>query len=1180
MLTVYKASAGSGKTYTLAYEYIKLLLGTRRSDGTGCYRLNIKGHGRPHARILAITFTNKATAEMKSRILKELHGLTEMPAPGQKDANYAAALMAEFSCTRQQLAQAASKALRALLNDYGAFNVSTIDAFFQSILRSFAHEIDRQGDYRLELNGEDALSQAMMLMLDEISRNPNVKENATILRWLADQSTERMYDGRDYNPFNRAGGMYKSIIAGAKSIFDETFAQSESAIKRYLDDPARPGERLDKWLAKEIDSLRQRERKAIEAAAALDVPLKKNVRGLIGKMHNAGCATVKNFESFHKGAGYISLIRQRKPEGAFLKADLKFATDSALDILSNWVETVADAFPRRQIYALIRKSLASLQAIGYISRFIEQYRRENNIILISDSNTLLNSIIKGSDTPFIYERAGMEFKNFLIDEFQDTSRMQWENLKPLVGTSIEEEDSLIIGDEKQSIYRFRGGDPELLAREVPFNHFPKYTTIKGQNHGENTNYRSAHDIVRFNNTLFRRLASQPGRNPVPGYEGVAQSLASATASLTSWIRITDLSKEAFAESARSLIADDKQILLEGEGMFNASGVAMYSTGQTIVEQLARGYRQKDIAILVSERKHGSVIADFLGTHFPQIRIISEEALLVSNSSAVKLIVSILELIDSSLDTSADPSALAAMENAVNRSPLFADDNQRKSIMTHYLARRRRAALVDNFEYLINRGMPFDEALEKAIDRANAINTDPALDVDSAADSPSADLADIRRDNPPNLSALIQAIIKHKVDPALRAKELSYIAAFVDFADEFMNDRFSSVHAFLAHWNESKNSLSVAPGEREDAVTITTIHKAKGLEWDCVHIPLLDWDYIEEPRSGWFTTENLSLPEGLEAPPILYFPSPSILGSECSPFLNQYNKNSEDLRVDNINVAYVAFTRAARELNVCITSLHEKTLGRAIVDIIAMPPDEREQNSELFVDMSPHLLRGTSLEFGSPTTKQSASKSDSPIVAAPTFEVSFSAMADSLTRLSDLTGIAGAASDSSDDVTDRPDEFVYTIVDRPENQAMEQAARRGIILHGILSRMVTLADLDKAIDSMSRKIDSAERAQFRDILSQAFAASNTHVDRWFSSDNVRVLNEQSIYSPMTGATTRADRIVWLPDGSVEIIDYKFTSAVHRAHYEQVRDYVTALENLGHRVRGYLWYPMSDKVIQVQ
>lgn len=1169
MLTIYKASAGSGKTYTLAYEYIKLLLGVKLGDG---YVLNHRKYAgdamerRPHSRILAITFTNMATAEMKSRIIRELESLTHIPRPGEKDAAYAAGLVAAYGCTREELAEVARRSLNLMLNDYSAFNISTIDSFFQTVLRSFAREIDRQGDYRVELEERAVLSQALTLLFDEV--NLGSDDSRAVADWLKEMARERMEQGDDFNPFNRQSAMYGQLVNNLAKTFNEEFMAREEEMKNYLSDTTRLMKFRD-WLRVEVDRLAKDEAEATRSLhdalsgygkgrdlSSLIKFLEKILK--VGKADKEAIAaltlpTTKYLLKIKDGEGAESY-----PEGSFGK-------------ISAWYEIMVANGNRRLIYTEMLAKINTLRSLVYVHGFIERYRQDNNLILIADTNSLLGSIIKGTDTPFIYEKVGMQLENFLIDEFQDTSILQWRNLKPLLANSLDSDyDSLIIGDEKQSIFRWRGGDPDLLARRVADDDFPGRNIVRGSRPGENTNYRSAHDIVRFNNTLFSRIPHLPGME-VEGYDGVAQSLGAPAKGLRAYIRVSDFTadgKDGRIRSLEKLAAD-------------------------IIDQHRRGYRFSDIAVLCRSKGECMEVADYiLSHHHDTIRVISNEALKLVNSQAVRLIVSMLEIIDKSFGTEKPEAPVDGIRRELT------DDE--KKFMRKMAKRRQSAMLADSFEFYHSHGAAVEDALQKAIETSRravsklleAIDNSAveAADIDTD-DSPAglgADLDAIRRLAPSSLPALVEAIVMKKIPLQMQRDERPYISAFVDIVGQFADSFVPSVHSFLNYWRENCHGFAIQAGVDEDAVNILTIHKAKGLEWDCVHIPFLNWYLDSEKSEQWFELGD-EFPGELR-PPVMYLqPNRSFTDWGGSPFAEIIRRKNAEKCGDEVNVLYVAFTRAARELSMTLLapSRQRKELRKAsdvVVAAMRMSWPAIVEDSDLYMDLAEYVAapeQSDGFEFGLPTEPvRKVAEPDAPALDGPDFRVSFTPLNSQLTQLADLTFAEQSRSGQTDDDPAIDNSMPpREIVDEYTNDAMEAAARQGLVLHSILSQMSTIDDLDSAIAYHRRDIPAEELGPYRRLLLRAFERGGEQVAEWFSSENERIMMEQPIYNAATGENRRVDRIVWMPDGTVDIIDYKFTSAPRRSHLVQVREYAELLAGMGYaNVKAHLWYPLLGKIVE--
>ncbi len=1164
MLTIYKASAGSGKTYTLAYEYIKLLLGVR-PEGHDRYVLNCTAAlaplglhpvARNHTHILAITFTNKAMAEMKGRIIKELDALAHVPATDSDDAPYAAGLMDEFGCSREALADTARTSLQNLLNDYGSFNVSTIDSFFQTVLRTFAREIDRQGDYRVELDQRYVLAAAMSMLFDDLNDSTE-GASGRVFDWLVQQSDSRVREGKDFNPFYRGSPMYRTILDSLGTTFNERFGQEAADVHGYLADPSRMKAftaELDRHIAlmgAEQFRVTSETLKAIDPSE-LKSPLRSLMEGVNG---GDGLPEKDSDKLLRPSSKYMAALRDGIEAGCYLAK----AGNKDYDPLFKWYTEMSRLIVRRRAFKNIRGSLDGLWALSYINDYVTRFRVENNLILLADTNSLLRSIINEDETPFIYERIGQPLHHFLIDEFQDTSRMQWHNLKPLVANSLASmHESLIIGDVKQSIYRWRGADSSLLDTSVETTDFPGRSLVRGRAPGENTNYRSAHGIVRFNNTLFSRLARSGGTK---GYTGIEQALPGNTAPLTSYITVTDLNPDAIGAAPETFLDPVHIEHLRRAGLEpNPENVALERLAAGLTAGHERGYRWRDMAVLCRTHADMGKVVDFLLTHYPAIQVMSDEALLVRNCASVKLIVGMMEMMDK-----APATGTSVADN----------DRQREGTPDPaYRSRSDAEMLIDRFEYFISHGREPQEALSDAMD----------LSVTTAAKSKSSltdDLRAIRGLAPANLVALVEAIIERKIPPGRRKADMPYIAAFVDTVNNFCNSFNPTLHAFLDFWQQKSGRITIGSGAGQDAVTVMTVHAAKGLEWDCVYIPLMTWTLQAAPDRQWFSLDELSeIPAELR-PPLVYFrPSQSDL-LDGSPVRSQVEAQVVADTADNLNIAYVAFTRAVRELhiNMLPSRSEDSSLRRAMWQEIRKPPQSGE-NGGMYLSLNDFETAPGVFKIGSPTTPARSDKAAVPAVAAPPYAVSFSALTRQVTRLDDIT-----TTDSALDpyIGDAPCDDAHRIADpvTPEaSEAQLKATRRGLNLHAILARMRTLDDIDRAVAAEASRFSDDDASYYREVIFSAFRAHPDLTDRWFDPDAPRVLTEQPIFMAEREENFRPDRIVWTRDGHVDVIDYKFTSKTDEAHNRQVRGYISLLNAMGiENVRGYVWYPAMCKIVEL-
>lgn len=1162
MLTVYKASAGSGKTYTLALTYISTLLGIKTTDKDGNVRYVLNSPKRApggrrftnrHRCILAITFTNKATAEMKERIIMQLDRLSELPAPGQPDSPYAPELTARFGCSRRELAEAAALAEKELLSDYSQFNVSTIDSFFQTVLRTFARDVNHQGDYAVELNDSDAVEAGIGLMLDEINYGDH-PDARNIKRWVDTLTAKKIAEGKRFNLFDTGSEIRASLRKFVEKMCGEQFRRRSGEMEKYLASgmlprlAARVAEELDKTIPAEARRLGERFAREFEGRDAILDNLKFDLRKIIDALRRAEVPDRKsvgpdatkafiNLAEWKEGDEMKPLFNVSKmpkvgketlfPPGAFVAACAELAREARALLV------------RHSLLTDLLAGCYNLEFLGFASEFINVYRKDNNLILLSDTNELLKRIIKDEEMPFIYERMGLELTNFMIDEFQDTSRMQWDILKPLVSNSLaSDNDSLIIGDVKQAIYRFRNSDSSMLAHDIENVDYPDKHITRGTRPEENTNYRSAHDIVRFNNSIFTVLADI---DRVPAYEGVRQSLPAQTASKPTYVRIDFRAKGADKEkdTLEALVAD-------------------------IRREHEAGYSWRDIAVLVDKGVVGAKIVNYIMAEAPEIPVISDEALLLDRSAAVRLILSMLRIID-------EAYALTGL------TPEQRED--RKSATNREISR-----MVSRFNFYFGEGASPSEALEKAVE-----------DTPNEADRIHDDIDRVLRLHPANPAALVETIVAARLGENIRKTEYVFIAAFQDVMDSFFSvHEGAGIKAFLQWWDAHKDRLSLASAPEIDAVSVLTVHKSKGLEWPCVHIPFCNWDMSRPDPDIWYDIRPLLekyLPDCIAlAPPRLLLESSALYGLDDSPLKPQYDCDIAEQTADRMNMTYVAFTRASNELTATCpgsasagrTSFRGvgNDLFRAFGEAGAYPLGDDSLTVPLVLAAPPEDPSGAEtpsfvFSLGAPTAKASAKPADTPAIEGSTYRVVLREDARELTAVEDAVteAIISIGGEEDKEIADTPGEY--------SDERMRLAAERGTNIHNVLSTMRRIDDMDKSVSYVGNlaRLGKNERREISRILRDAFARGGERVAAWFA-DDIEVLPEREIFDPRTGETHRPDRVVVFPDGHLEIIDYKFTTEARPSHRRQIDRYRRLLAEIypGRTILGFLWYPEQNLIVE--
>jgi len=586
MIKIMKASAGSGKTFNLAKTYIRLLL-----EG---------GERYSYRHILAVTFTNKATDEMKSRILKELHVLSEDPQASPYHEDFLP-LFNDESLLRAK----AAEALSDILHDYGAFSVSTIDRFFQQTLKAFSREIGQFASYQVELDKDSLVSESVDRLLDSLS-----EEDKPLLDWLKNSVLEDLREGRRYNLEKKL----KEVAMTLKS--DE----HRAAVEEYSVDDRKACSKENILRTKRgIKEVLDKFRGGVKAAAA----------GFV-----EGCAAAGIGERDFSGSTFSQVFAAAVSKGRELpkppsEALLKRADDFSLwfrkgdrerfaglegvlmPLLRDYVAMFGDPL---RVALTAKKVSENLNEMGIARELYKEFDgllKEKNVLSLDDSNTLLRDIIDGSDAPFIYEKTGVRYEHFLLDEFQDTSRIQWDNFRPLLRESNDNgRENLLVGDVKQSIYRWRGSDWNMMDSEVQ-QEFPgsEVEPLRG-------NYRSLGNLVEFNNGFFPFAAAF--LDSIPGGEGKVSGIYS------------DVGQTVESKDSRDGIV---------EALFCGQDEELQAVLDTVRKVHAQGARYGDVTVLVRKNEQGSQVAEFLMDN--GIKVVSDDSLRLKSSVVVRQLVSLL-----------------------------------------------------------------------------------------------------------------------------------------------------------------------------------------------------------------------------------------------------------------------------------------------------------------------------------------------------------------------------------------------------------------------------------------------------------------------------------------------------------------------------------------------------------
>ncbi|MGL4993435.1 MAG: UvrD-helicase domain-containing protein [Bacteroidales bacterium] len=1079
MLKIYKASAGSGKTYNLTLEYLRLLFNSKDS-----YR-----------HILAVTFTNKATEEMKSRIVSDLHKI----ASGAK-SGYIEILCQEFKLEECELRERARVTLTQLLHDYSSFNISTIDKFFQQTMRAFTREIGLQGGYNVELDSDRVLSEAVDSMLLSLSQN----ENNELLSWLLEYSESLVEDGGNWNFTNQIKSLGAEILKEEyrlkSSQIDETHLtkqQMREYIKKMFSIKRGFEARVKENGAKAMSIL---DSAGVESS---DMP-KYGVRDQFEKWR---LGDLKEYKKAFEAVDEPDKWTKAKP-----KADVKNRVNEAYysgagDILRETVQLYINEMWRYKTSVAILQNIFTLGIINDINRQIQEYKRENNIMLLADTTQLLNKIIDGSDTPFIYEKIGTQINHYMIDEFQDTSGMQWSNFSPLLHESQSSEYfNMIVGDVKQSIYRWRSSDWTLLDSKL----YEEFDESERIDQVLKVNYRSRPEIINFNNAFFRIAAATLQR--IFNEELENSAISGDKSALND--RIISAYQDIYQEISAQKIETKGRVSVEfieqnGRNKEEWKSEALERMTQEVMKLQDRGYRLKDIAILV--RTNGEAVE--IASHLLQYKmsnlnskyrfdIISNQALLLNNAPSVRLILSILKYFR-------DPS------EEVNRTIVATE------YAVQHKGRAQSEAISEYFDSKVNE---------------NETTSIFSLELES----------ELRKIGRKPLYEMCEQIVANFL-PKENSNDKIFIQALLDTVLDFTHNHTSDLAAFLDWWEEFGIRKTVTTPDSQDAIQIITVHKSKGLSFPVMIIPFCDWSLSPKNSMLWCTPQVEPFNE-IPLLPIKY--RKDLLETI---FAEPYLIERLQTLIDNLNVAYVAFTRPEEEMILIGPKGKEgdySSFSKLMYNIINDASQVEDEQGNNYIDLSDYW-----------------SQEESTFSLGEEFKVQ--------KEVSKLENQLSSSNFISFDPYHNKRIELRFYADEYFTDGNER--RSGKIRHEILSRVNTPDDLPRSVQQAI--IDGLATTQECQGYERELAEKlqRPEVAAWFSADQ-EVLNEISLLHP-TGIMLRPDRILRSGDG-ITVIDYKFGKE-NKSNIKQVEDYIIMIKEMGYSdVVGYLWYVMSDKIEEIR
>lgn len=770
--TVYKSSAGSGKTFTLVKEYLSVVL-------KNPYEFK---------NILAITFTNKAAAEMKTRVLLSLELLSDFDSLNDSkkakiiDLYYA--LLAK-GLKHDEIIQNSKITLSNIIHNYNYFSIGTIDSFTHKIVKSFAFDLKLPLNFDVELEKLVLIKQAVEILISKIGTD---NELTNFMLKFANSFIED----------EKKADIKKQLIKLSELLFEEDSPKYLNELKNLnLND-----------FEKIIDEVKTN-KKLIEntisnyANDCIDLIKSKNI-------------DLNSFYQKNNGLGNYLLKLSMKnvilPKShviSTLNNDLwyskttpqheKQAIDSIKNLLRDKVRNLIDYLNENNKKYIIANAILgniySLSLLNEIEKIINQISHYDNVIHISEFSKSINNIVNNEPIPFIYERVGERYKNFLIDEFQDTSLLQWQNLLPLIENSLSENNfNMIVGDGKQAIYRFRGGEVEQFAdlpeiyKKDEFNFAEERENSIKQNYKEEnlkTNFRSKANIVKFNNLFFDFAAKNLKNDLIKKvYHNHSQEFKQTNTGGGVMIKFID--------------AENKNIYKQS---------TYKAVLQCIENQISDGYQLKDITVLCRDNDKAYHIANYLNAN--SIEVISSDSLLLISSAQVRLLVSLLKYINNKNDKINNANIIQLFLEIFRK-----DNTELNNFLIEY---DKNPAFLDELFEIFN--LKLDFQLISSL----------------------------------SLYELCENIIYQIFT---NADTNPYLMFFLDTVYNFTTKYNTSTADFINFWEEKKSEFSLKVPSGINAVTVMTIHKSKGLEFPVVIYPFADSVSKNTKKNLWIKVDNI------------------------------------------------------------------------------------------------------------------------------------------------------------------------------------------------------------------------------------------------------------------------------------------------------------------------------------
>lgn len=1039
---VYKSSAGSGKTYTLVKEYLKLALADT-AQVPKAYR-----------KILAVTFTNKAATEMKLRVIDALKNISSSHTHSEALANE---LCKTLHISHNELVNRAGKLLSEILHNYSDFAISTIDSFTHKIVKTFAYDLKLPVNFTIETNTAEFYQKVVSALLAKIGEQPELTE------LLLQYTSNNALDNISWDPELK-------LIEFSDLIQKENAAENLSKLKNYN--------------SEELKNIQIKLRRFLSGFKNTIKKAGNETLGLIKSRNlnetNFSYGKTGAFSSFKKWSEFSN----KKPDtniGRRLEEALnknKWSSNNntstentalndilpqLVTIVSSTIDYITDNREQYNLFALLERNIYALILLNEIRRLSEELKSEEQIVFISEFNTKISEIVANEPSPFIYERLGERYSNFLLDEFQDTSTLQWMNLLPLIDNSLSGGNfNLIVGDGKQSIYRWRNANV-LQFNALPNVNNPENNPIITERENAlirnyegkvlDTNFRSLKEIVEFNNSLFEYLPQKLLTSDFQSiYKSQKQELQHKEGGYVS-LRLGEIPKNEIDELNFRYIH------------------------QEIDQSLSSGFSYKDICIIVRNNKSGNSIANYLIQS--NIPVISSDSLLLKNNPCVNCIISFLKYLNNPFDSI---SAAAVVTYVASKRPDYAEFLNNLNSSKNLFTVLKNQSIHLSGDSFVQKNI-FDTCIE-IITKLQLNNNSP-----------------------------------------------QYIRFFLDEVNDYMVNKTGSLNDFLEWWEKRKEQASLIIPDGTDAVKVITIHKSKGLEFPVVIIPFANWGIFLSGNT-WVDLKNTK-----SDLPVSVLKINSGIANAGLGDVFEREKNEQNL--DNLNLLYVAFTRATERLHI----ISFETSRQNYQNISSWISDFMREKS---IPVNNGLV-----EFGTRSVKVLKNKSD-------------------LLKTKDLSVI-----------NFNSDNHLIKIKGSHKlkvSDSLNKALEKGIKTHYVLSEINSINDVDLVLMSMEKSgiLLAEEKAEFRQKI---FLILDNRLIKEYFLESVVSKNEAEILTE-NGEILRPDKII-LNSNSAIVIDYKTGQADSKKYTKQMNKYSEALFAMGYTVvKKFLVYIDLNLVEEIQ